>query len=112
MTLKSCLASLISRRGGPRHGPPPPPTLGRAPTEPWRASGLTPDVSSPGSAAKGRQLYGVEDLGVAGAAAEVAGQGFLDLLPRGTRYLLQQGLGSQQDPRCAVAALRGAQLGE
>src|SRR5467141_140752 len=36
----------INHRGGPRHGPPHPRTLGRAPAEPWRASGLTQDVSS------------------------------------------------------------------
>src|SRR3989454_4538392 len=37
---------LIERRGGPRYGPPHPPSLGRAPAQPWRASGLTQDVSS------------------------------------------------------------------
>src|SRR5688572_32194712 len=37
---------LICCRGGPRHGPPHPPTLGRAPAKPWRASRLTQDVSS------------------------------------------------------------------
>src|SRR5881398_126684 len=37
---------LIDRRGGPRHGPPHPPSLGRAPAQPWRASGLAQDVSS------------------------------------------------------------------
>src|SRR5213594_3089222 len=50
---------LIDRRGGPRYGPPassseggyaplglPRPSLGRAPAQPWRASGLTRDVSS------------------------------------------------------------------
>src|SRR5439155_12513273 len=36
----------VSRRGGPRYGPPHPPSLGRAPAQPWRASGLTQDVSS------------------------------------------------------------------
>src|SRR6267143_5951876 len=41
------LAPRIDHCGGPRHGPPHPPTLGRAPAEPWRASGLTQDVSSP-----------------------------------------------------------------
>src|SRR5213078_2633464 len=51
--------ALIDRRGGPRYGPPDPssergyaplglprPSLGRAPAQPWRASGLTQDVSS------------------------------------------------------------------
>src|SRR5438552_6399938 len=37
---------LIDRRGGPRYGPPHPPSLGRAPAQPWRASALTQDVSS------------------------------------------------------------------
>src|SRR6267378_862404 len=37
---------LIDYRGGPRDGPPRPPTLGRAPAQPWRASGLRHDVSS------------------------------------------------------------------
>src|SRR6267142_1196687 len=50
---------LIDRRGGPRYGPPassseggyaplglPRPALGRAPAQPWRASGLAQDVSS------------------------------------------------------------------
>src|SRR5258708_22150780 len=36
---------LTDCRGGPRHGLPRPPTLGREPAEPWRASGLTHDVS-------------------------------------------------------------------
>src|SRR5205814_2822793 len=30
--------AIIDQRGGPRHGPPHPPTLGRAPAEPCRAS--------------------------------------------------------------------------
>src|SRR5438445_5919006 len=51
--------ALIDHRGGPRYGPPdpssergyaplglPPPSRGRAPAQPWRASGLTQDVSS------------------------------------------------------------------
>src|SRR5467141_1243886 len=36
---------LIDCRGRPRHGPPRPPSLGRVPAEPWRASGSTHDVS-------------------------------------------------------------------
>src|SRR5947209_18529572 len=38
--------TLIAHRGGPRYGPPHPPSLGRAPAQPWRASGLAQDVSS------------------------------------------------------------------
>src|SRR5436309_15102159 len=36
---------LIDRRGGPRDGPPHPPSLGPAPAQPWRAPGLAQDVS-------------------------------------------------------------------
>src|SRR5216117_2644819 len=39
-------STLIDRRGGPRYGPPHPPSLGRAPAQQWRASGLIQDVSS------------------------------------------------------------------
>src|SRR5882724_4525407 len=55
----SAMRGLIARRGGPRYGPPDPSSergyaplglprtsLGRAPAQPWRASGLTQDVSS------------------------------------------------------------------
>src|SRR5439155_21120938 len=38
-------AALTNLRGGPRHGPPRPPSLGRVPAQPWRASGLPHDVS-------------------------------------------------------------------
>src|SRR2546428_7302635 len=37
---------LICVCGGPRHGPPHPPALGRAPAQPGRPSGLPQDVSS------------------------------------------------------------------
>src|SRR5688572_31804400 len=42
--------ALISCRGGPRHGPPHPPTLGRAPAKPWRASTLPPHPPTLGRA--------------------------------------------------------------
>src|SRR3989441_1819280 len=45
-TPRAAMRVLICLRGGPRHGPPHPPSLGRAPAQPWRASGLTQDVSS------------------------------------------------------------------
>src|SRR5437879_10009673 len=38
--------TLIDRRGGPRYGPPHPPSLGRAPAQPWRASDSSQDGSS------------------------------------------------------------------
>src|SRR5439155_16188187 len=37
---------LIDRRGGPRYGPPHPPSLGRAPAQPWRTSDSSQDGSS------------------------------------------------------------------
>src|SRR3989454_10581279 len=45
-TPRAAMRVLIGLRGGPRHDPPHPPSLGRAPAQPWRASGLTQDVSS------------------------------------------------------------------
>src|SRR5439155_21537358 len=58
------------------------------------------------------QLHGLVDLDVAGTAAEVAGQGLLDLLPPGLRVLGEERLGGEQEGGCAVAALRRAELGE
>src|SRR5687767_12034280 len=62
VTTRTSSGSVISCRGGPRHGPPPPPTLGRAPAKPWRASRLTQDVSS---AQRSKQRVGhVIDLAI------------------------------------------------
>src|SRR5207237_7644075 len=58
------------------------------------------------------QLYRLVDLDVAGAAAEVAGEGLLDLLPHRPRVPGEQRLGGEQKGRGAVAALRRAELGE
>ena len=55
-----------------------------------------------------RELDRVDDLHVAGAAAEVAEQRMLDLLAGRLRMLLQQRLRLHHDPRRAVAALRRA----
>src|SRR5262249_7857542 len=54
----------------------------------------------------------LEDLHVAGAAAEIARQRLADLGQRRLRLLLQQRLRRQQESRRAVAALRGAEIGE
>src|SRR2546425_7056481 len=62
--------TLIARRGGPRYGPPHPPSLGRAPAQPWRASGSTQDVSS-AAVARRRDL---QERHRAGAAERVLGQ--------------------------------------
>src|SRR5438445_4853465 len=71
---------LIARRGGPRYGPPassseggyaplglPRPSLGRAPAQPWRASGSTQDVSS-AAVGRRRDLQGRHRAGAAGRA--------------------------------------------
>src|SRR5262249_56103084 len=53
-----------------------------------------------------------DDLCVAGAAAEVAGQCLSDLITRRERVSFQQRPRSQQHARRAVAALGSAELGE
>src|SRR5258706_2569180 len=59
-----------------------------------------------------RLLDGLEDLLVAGAAAQVAGHCFLDSLAGGIRLFRGQRLGGEQDAGGAVAALGGAEVGE
>src|SRR5262245_2860334 len=44
--MRTARVGVICPRGGPGHGPPRPPTLGRAPAQPWRASESSPAVSS------------------------------------------------------------------
>ncbi len=57
-----------------------------------------------------RQLHRVQDLLVAGAAADVAAQPFLDLVQVGLRASPQRGGGGHHHARDAVAALAGAAL--
>src|SRR5213596_952454 len=72
----SSRARVIDRRGGPRYGPPassreggyaplglPRPALGRAPVQPWRASGLTQDVSSGHPPSRHQPLGRADDAG-------------------------------------------------
>src|SRR5438132_6134905 len=61
---------------------------------------------------RGGQLHRLEYLQIARAAAQVPGQGFRDLRARRPRVLAQELLRHEQEARRAVAALRGAQLGE
>jgi hypothetical protein len=58
------------------------------------------------------QLHGVDDLHVAGAAAEVAAQRALDLVPSGVRVRGQELLGGHDHPGDAEAALHGARQHE
>src|SRR3989442_180448 len=60
----------------------------------------------------GGQLDGLKDFDIAGAAAQVPGQGLADLLPGRLRPGVEKRLSSAQDSRSAVAALRGAELRE
>src|SRR5688572_21411207 len=54
----------------------------------------------------------LEDLLVAGAAAEVARDRFLDAFSGRSGFLFEQRLGRHQYPRGAVAALRGPEVGK
>src|SRR5262245_49110006 len=58
------------------------------------------------------RLHRIEDLGVAGAATEVADQTCLDLLATRVRLLRQHGPGRQDHAGRADAALDGAGPGE
>src|SRR5262245_59616103 len=97
-------------------------TLGRGRPMTLSGSSATDDLRGAGQGggvggllaeqAGGRQLDGLEDLEVAGAAAEIAGQRLRDLGAGGLRVLAQQGLRPQQEARDAVAALGGPQLRE
>ncbi len=57
-------------------------------------------------------FHGFEDLEVAGAAAEIAGKSFADLIASGVRILVEQGFCSDEDGGSAVTTLRGAEIGE
>src|SRR6266478_6983736 len=61
---------------------------------------------------KHRGLDGFENLKIPGTAAQVAGDCFADLIPRGVRILIQQSFRSDQNGRCAIAALRRSEVGE
>src|SRR2546422_7736014 len=58
------------------------------------------------------QLYSFIDLDIAGAAAEVAGERVLDVVAGRVRIGFEERLGGQEESGRAVAALRGAQVGE
>src|SRR2546426_4514567 len=58
------------------------------------------------------QLYRFIDLDIAGAAAQVAGERVLDLGARRVWIGCEQRLGGEEESGRAVAALRGAQVGE
>src|ERR1700736_107137 len=83
-----------------------------------KASGLVSDLpttvssSAPAPASRRRQLDGLEDLEVAGAAAEHAGERLLDRIARWMRVTVEQRAGGEQHRGRAVTTLRGAQLGK
>src|SRR6266704_1452352 len=79
------------------------------------AAASTPTTSACASVprpAGRRRPHGGDDLGVAGAAAEVAGQRLDDLLLGGPGGAPQQGGGADQQPGGAEAALDGAVVDE
>src|SRR5688500_6220819 len=57
-------------------------------------------------------LNGLENLLIARTAAKVSGDRLPDRLPRRRRVALEQRLGGHEDAGGAVAALRGAEVGE
>ena len=59
-----------------------------------------------------RRFDGLEDLLIAGAAAQVSGERLADLVARRVGVLVEQRLRRDQEARRAVAALRGAEVGE
>src|SRR3954469_8330745 len=60
----------------------------------------------------GGPFHPFEDLEIAGAAAEVAGERLADFFAAWGWVLGEQGFGGHQDARRAVAALGGAEVGE
>src|SRR5262249_53948292 len=60
----------------------------------------------------GRELDRLEDLDVAGAAAEIPRQRLLDLIAARFRVLLQNRLRGEEEPGRAIPALRRAQVRE
>src|SRR5512134_10149 len=59
-----------------------------------------------------RFFYCFEDLLVAGASAQIAGDGFFDPLARRRLFFVEKRFRGHQDARRAIAALRGAEVGE
>ena len=55
---------------------------------------------------------GFIDLQIAGAAAQVAGQGFTNLFTTWIGRVVEESLGSDEDPWRAVAALSTAKVSE
>src|SRR5690348_16157703 len=58
------------------------------------------------------KIDGFGNLGVAGAAAEVAGEGGLDLIAGGGGGVCEEGSARDEEARRAIATLRRAALGE
>src|SRR5438045_2819510 len=83
------------------------------PTAASAAPGPRPDPPrSWSSRSSPRRLHGLEDVPVAGAAADVALKRLPDLLLRGARVGSEQGSRAHQHSRCAVAALEGVMVAE
>src|SRR5207244_2658947 len=61
---------------------------------------------------RNRRLNRFKDLLIPRAATEISRQRFADLIARRMRMLVQQRLRRDEESRRAVAALRGAEIGE
>jgi hypothetical protein len=59
-----------------------------------------------------RSFDGVENLEIAGAAAQVSRECFTNLIAARTRILVQERLCCQEDGGRAIATLRSAEVGE
>src|SRR2546430_5916147 len=83
-----------------------------------KASGLVSDLptiassSAMAPASRRRQLDGLENLEVTGAAAEHAGKRVLDRIARWVRVTVEQRPGGEQHRRRAIPTLRGPQFGK
>ena len=83
--------------------------VARSPTRPrWSSACCSAVVLT----RRGRQSDGVEDLGVAGAAAEVAGELLADDVVARVRDALEQRRGRDDEAGRAEAALHGARVDE
>src|SRR5215468_4888707 len=78
----------------------------------WPMTENLPGVMRSPLHAERRQLDGVEDLRVTGAAAEIAGQRHPHLVTARGGIVLEERLRGEENARGAVAALGGAELGE
>src|SRR5205823_4245890 len=96
---------VINLSGGHEMAPRPP-TLGRAPAKPWRASTSRSSMRPRDAQAPCRVHHGVDDGVIPGAATDVAGELLTDLLAARVGQPAEEIVDREQEPRRAVAALK------